>query len=105
VLLLLSLSTFTNAQIAKIPASYSNIKYDSDNRLYYSKDGKRYYSFESKEKYSIKQLLGSPIGTNRGIIFDFKEFKGTITYGLITYGLAPHPLPVYRYNTWRESIY
>ena len=98
VLLLLSLSIFTNAQIAKIPASYSNIKYDSDNRLYYSKDGKRYYSYESKEKYSIKQLLGSPVGTNRGIIFDFKEFKGTITYGLITYGLAPHPLPVYRYT-------
>ena len=98
VLLFLFFSILTNAQTVKIPASYSNIKYDSNNRLYYSKDGKRYYALGSESKYSIKQLLGSPIGTNRGIIMDFEGFKGTITYGLITYGLAPHPLPVYRFT-------
>ncbi len=97
-LLLLSLTLTIGAQTARIPSSYSNIKYDSNNRLYYSKDGKRYYAYESDDKYSIKQLLGSPVGTNNGVIFDFKNFKGTITYGMITYGLAPHPLPVYRFT-------
>jgi len=98
VLLLLFSSILLSAQTTKIPSTYSNIKYDSTNRLYYSKDGKRYYAFESEDKYSIKQLLGSPVGTNRGIILDFKGFKGSITYGMITYGLAPHPLPVYRFT-------
>ncbi len=96
--LLLSLSILLNAQTAQIPSSHSNIKYDSNNRLYYSKDGVKYYAHQSEDRYSIKQLLGSPVGTSRGIILDFKEFKGTITYGLITYDLAPHPLPVYRFT-------
>ncbi len=99
ILLLLFLTSLLNAQSARIPASYSNLQYDANERLYYSKDGKKYYAYKSDDRYTIEQLLGSPVGTNSGLLMDFKGFKGTITYGLIAYDLATHPLPVYRFNT------
>ena len=91
-------SFITNAQTNRIPASYSNIGYDGQNQLYYSFEGKKYYSYPSEDEYTIEQLLGDPVGTKRGVLLDFKGFKGTITFGLVPYGLAPHPLPVYRYE-------
>ncbi|NPA35972.1 MAG: hypothetical protein GXO47_03880 [Chlorobi bacterium] len=98
IILLVIASTAISAQSPRIPASYSNIKYDANGDLYYQKDGEKYYSSKSQSKYTIEQLSGNPTGTKMGIIMDFKGFKGTITYGLITYGLAPHPQPVYRYT-------
>ena len=94
----LLVSVHTISQTPRVPASYSNIKYDSQNQLYYLKDGERLYSYPHEDEYTIEQLLGNPTGTKRGIYFDFKGFKGTIVYGLIPYGKAPHPLPVYRYT-------
>jgi hypothetical protein len=88
----------TMSQTPRVPASYSNIKYDSQNQLYYLKDGERYYAYKKKDEYTIQQLLGNPTGTKRGIYFDFKGFKGTIIYGLIPYGKSAHPLPVYRFT-------
>jgi len=96
VFFLASVQSFS--QTSRVPASYSNIKYDSQNQLYYLKDGERLYSYPQEDEYTIEQLLGNPSGTKRGIYFDFKGFKGTIVYGLIPYGKAPHPLPVYRYT-------
>ncbi|MCU4176829.1 metallophosphoesterase family protein [Carboxylicivirga sp. N1Y90] len=97
--LLLVASIFNiEAQNSKIPASFSNIKYDNEGRLTF-KDGENiYYAETAPANYSITQLLGQPIGTKTGIFFDFGNFKGTITYGLIPYGKAPHPLPVFRFQ-------
>jgi hypothetical protein len=83
-------------QQARIPASYSNIQYDEQGRLYIQKGAERYYADTSKPRYTLQQMLGSPVGSENGISFDFGTIKGSIVYGLIPYGQAPHPLPVYR---------
>ena len=93
-----ALSALLHGQTARIPASYSNLNYDLDGNLYYNKNGEILYTSPVEAEYTIKQLLGNPIGTKRGIIMDFWGFKGTIVYGLITYGKAPHPQVVYRYT-------
>jgi hypothetical protein len=96
VILLLFVQLPLKAQQPVIPASYSNIKYDETGRLYFEKNGQRFYADTTGPKYTLKQLLGSPQGTESGLNFDFGNLKGTFTYGLIPYGKTPHPLPVFR---------
>ncbi len=86
-----------------VPASYSNIAYDEQGRLYMANGEERYYEDTTAGKYSIEQLLGSPIATEKGVQLDFGDLKGTITYGLIPYGQAPHPLPVFRFKKELEK--
>ncbi len=86
----------TAAQQPPIPASYSNIHYDENGRLYFRKDTTRYYAGGAAPRYSLAQMFGNPRGGEEGVSFDFGSLKGRIVYGLIPYGLAPHPLPVYR---------
>ena len=95
-LLFLSVSTF--AQQTEIPASYSNIHYDKDNHLYFEENEKKYFATDAETQYSTQRLLGKPTGTSSGVILDFGNLKGSVTYGLIPYGKAPHPLPVYRFT-------
>ena len=97
--LLLFVQNSIIAQEQIIPDSYSNIKYDESNRLYFEKDELKFYADSVGPKYTINQLLGNPKGTINGVMFDFGEFKGTFTYGLIPYGKVPHPLPVFRLTT------
>jgi 3',5'-cyclic AMP phosphodiesterase CpdA len=85
-------------QKIRIPASYSNIKMDAEKRLYYEKGNEKYYASQANPKYTVKQLLGSPVGTPTGVLLDFGDFKGSITYGLIPYDKADHPLPVFRFT-------
>lgn len=85
-----------SAQENRIPASYSNLQYDADGRLYFKKDEKEFYADTTGPKYTISQLLGKPAGTENGLILDFGGLKGSVTYGLIPYGQTPHPLPIFR---------
>lgn len=94
----LFLSGFLLAQQARIPASYSNIHYNENKRLYFEDNDSKYLANDKKTEFSIQRFFGSPTGTQTGVILDFVNLKGTITYGLIPYGKAPHPLPVYRFT-------
>lgn len=87
---------FLSAQENRIPASYSNLHYDADGRLYFKQDEKKFYADITGPKYTISQLLGNPAGSENGVMLDFGDLKGSITYGLIPYGQSPHPLPIFR---------
>ncbi len=85
-------------QNPRIPASYSQLAYDQEGKLYLSMDQERYYANTEGPRYTIQQLLGNPKGSEKGLSLDFGDFEGTITYGMIPYGQAPHPLPVFRFT-------
>ena len=95
--------TMALGQQAQIPASYSNLSYDDNGKLYFEHEGKKHYAEEIASSYTVEQFLGNPKGTETGVKLDFGDFKGTVTYGLIPYGKAPHPLPVYRKTTKIDS--
>jgi len=82
----------------QIPAVYSNISYDKEGKLQLTTRNKTYYAVTSSHFYSLQQVYGNPVGTKEGLIFDFGELRGTLTYGLIPYGKAAHPLPVFRFT-------
>ena len=81
-----------------IPAVYSRLSFDEEGHLNLKMGEKTYYAATSPPQYTLKQLYGKPVGTENGLVFDFGELKGTLTYGLIPYGKAAHPLPVYRFT-------
>jgi len=81
-----------------IPAVHSKISYDEEGRLVFQRGKNTYYAYASPPRYSLQQLYGNPAGTEEGLIFDFGELEGTLTYGLIPYGKAAHPLPVFRFT-------
>ncbi|HEY0679638.1 MAG TPA: metallophosphoesterase family protein [Chitinophagaceae bacterium] len=85
-----------NAQLPRIPASYSNIHYSDSGRLYFQKGEERFYADTAKARFTLQQMHGSPEGGSDGITLNFGVIKGTLVYGLIPYGKAPHPLPVFR---------
>ena len=80
----------------QVPKSYSNIHSD-EKGLYLADGDQRYYAAKAVAQYSLQQLFGNPKGTEDGVVLDFGDFEGNITYGLIPYGKAPHPLPVFRF--------
>ena len=84
------------SQNIEIPESYSNIQMD-EKGLFLQDGDERYYASPSEADYTLEQLFGNPKGTDEGVLMDFGDFKGVITYGLIPYGKAPHPLPVFRF--------
>jgi len=81
-----------------IPAVYSKISFDEEGRLALKAGGNTFYAGTSPALYSLEQVYGNPTGTETGLIFDFGELTGTLSYGLIPYGKAPHPLPVFRFT-------
>jgi hypothetical protein len=101
-LLLLLLLAFQTAK-AQVPASYANLHYDEQGRLYYQEGEARYYADTVPPAYTLTQCLGMAKGTDSGVSLDFGGFEGSITYGLIPYGQAPHPLPVFRFNKRLEE--
>jgi len=86
----------------QVPAVYSNIKSDSDGKLYVDLDSVQVYSVSQPARYTLKEMKGNPKGTETGIAFDFNipDFKGTLYYGFIDYIDSKHPQPVY---FWRSS--
>ena len=96
-IVLLGFTPKLTGQEIKVPGSYSNIGYD-ENGVFYRTDTMKYYADPVIPRYTILQLYGNPQGTNDGIRFDFGNFEGTITYGLIPYGKVKHPLPIFRFT-------
>ena len=91
------------AQELEVPKSYSNIQKD-ESGLFLEMNGERFYAEENATpQYSLEQLFGNPKGTEQGVLMDFGDFEGKITYGLIPYGKAPHPLPVFRFEKKLEN--
>jgi len=82
----------------EVPAVYSNIKYDSDGKLYVDLDSLKVYSVNKPARYTLENMIGDLRGTETGITIDFgkPDFNGKLYYGLIHYRDSKHPLPVYR---------
>lgn len=99
VIVLVSATFAQNPAGHDVPAVYSNIRYDTDGRLYVEHDGLKIYEQEQPAPLILKRLKGNPIGTGVGIAFDFGEgLEGTLYYGFIDYGDSRHPMPVYFYS-------
>ncbi len=90
------------AQQLQIPKSYSNISID-DEGPFLEENNQKYYAKKALPGYTLRQFFGTPKGTAEGVIMDFGDFNGTLTYGLIPYGKAPHPLPVFRFVKTLEA--
>ena len=82
----------------EIPEVYSRVHYDDEGKLYVDCGTARYYADESPPAYTPELVSGNPVGTEKGLKFDFGEMWGSITYGLIPYGKSEHPLPVFRFT-------
>lgn len=97
-LVIINLITYVQAQTPpQVPAIYSNIHYDDSGKLYFDYEGVKYFAEEENTKFNLQQLYGNPKGTETGVILDFGNIKGSISYGLIPYGKVEHPLPVFRF--------
>ncbi len=99
--LLITMDLSAQNKKIKIPAVYSNIKYDTNGRMYVDKEGVRVYEDVSRSKYTLNNLMGNPKGTSKGISFNFNipGFSGTLYYGFIPFDDAKYPLPVYFKST------
>ena len=97
IIILLLLST-GHLLAQSVPASYSNMGYDKQGRLYLQvADTLRLYADTSSSPLTLENLLGDPKGTEEGIAFNFRnpDLNGTLYYGFIPYEDARYPLPVY----------
>ena len=52
----LMFATTAMAQLPKIPATYSNLGYDTNGRLYFENKGEKYFAEEFKNPLTIEQL-------------------------------------------------
>ena len=94
----LFLITTLFAQEISIPATYSNIKYKNGKlRFYDSSTGKWIDEVTKPARYTYSKFASTPIGTDKGIRFDFRDtsFYGTIYYGLIKTEETAFPQPVF----------
>ncbi len=91
---LLSCSVFSQTTI---PSVFTNIHSDEKGNLYLERDGRKIYASPSKAKYTIKNLQGSPKGTETGIAFDFglSDFEGSLYFGLIPFQDSKYPQPIF----------
>lgn len=92
-LILLAIACMAKAQV---PAVYSNIAIDDENKLVY-KHGSDNIRAVTTQLYKLSDFIGTVTGSENGLLFDFKmpDFKGIMYYGLINYNDSNHPLPVY----------
>ena len=80
-----------------MPAVYTNIHQDTEGKFYLVKDSVRIYETISNPVYTLSNMKGNPIGTSRGIFFDFgiPDFNGKLNFGFIPYQDFKYPIPVY----------
>lgn len=86
----------------RIPAVLSNIAAAADGTLELHLPGQP--PFPERERaapWTLRQLAGSPRGTETGIALDFHQpgFAGTLVFGLLSYHDTRYPQPVYRTTT------
>ena len=84
----------------KIPKVYSNMGIEGK-KVYVERNDARVYNVDLPPYHTLKEMLGSPVGTQQGIAFNFQDtlLSGTLYYGLIHYSDSKHPLPVYFRST------
>ena len=92
-------------QKADIPAVYSRISYDEEGNLSLQVKDETFTASTYTPRYSLQQLYGNPVGTENGLIFNFGDLEGTLTYGLIPYGKVKHPLPIFRFTKPIVKLY
>ena len=84
---------------AYIPKILTNIENDGNGNLIYISPttGAKAPLIKSSTFYSVDSILINPIGTEDGIVFDFKkkDFWGTIYYGMYARSSAKFPQPVF----------
>jgi len=82
-----------------IPAMFSNIKANAEGALVFQiPGGATFVERERQPAWTVDQLQGSPVGTDTGLLLDFKKpgYSGTLVWGLIPYHDTKYPQPVYR---------
>ncbi len=83
----------------KVPAVYSGILPNSDGDLYFVSVKSRDTAWMKHPDIllTLKNIRVNPIGTDKGLFFDFNNanFYGTIYYGLYPKNNAKYPQPVY----------
>ncbi len=97
VLSLYMTSALLSAQ--KLPAVLSGIQQNQDAELYLVRpDGTMLFRVIKDNAYTLSQMQANPVGTEKGIDFDFgrEDLSGTMIYGLIHYEDSKYPMPVYR---------
>jgi len=77
-----------------IPRVYTNIKADGGT-LYIMDGEQRYPLIDETPRYSLRQMMGSPRGTDNGTVFDFGDLNGWLYYGFIKHGDSAFPHPVF----------
>jgi len=90
--------SFATLKAQEVPASMSNIHYDSEKKLYWFQDGERkLWEQPGKARFTVDQFINGISGTANGFAFDFGDtsLNGTLYYGLIPYGDGKYPLPVW----------
>lgn len=80
----------------KIPKVYSRIGKEGK-RYFVERNDTKAYQVDIPADYTLGGMLGNPVGTETGILFDFQDTSlyGTLYYGLIHHNDSRHPLPVY----------
>ncbi|MBA7541825.1 hypothetical protein ES705_34141 [subsurface metagenome] len=85
-----------------IPKSLSSLYTDEDDKMYIlSESGMKLFQTWKYPRYTLPQMKGSPVGTETGIAFDFKNegLNGRLFFGLINYSDSKHPHPVYHFQS------
>ena len=79
-----------------IPKVYSRIGKEGK-RYFVERNDTKAYQVDIPADYTLGGMLGNPVGTETGILFDFQDTSlyGTLYYGLIHHNDSRHPLPVY----------
>jgi len=85
------------AQEVKVPKSYSNLEFNKKGELVFYLSGRKIVEIYDNTQAVLENLQGHPIGSEKGIYFDFKGAinSGKIYYGFIPYHDMKYPLPVY----------
>jgi hypothetical protein len=79
---LVLLSACGSSHAIDIPAIHPNIVEENGNLVFVDGD-KKYPLQPVNTKYTIDQLVGHPVGTDKGIQFQFGNLNGKLYYGLI----------------------
>ncbi|RKZ83662.1 MAG: hypothetical protein DRR19_18790 [Candidatus Parabeggiatoa sp. nov. 1] len=84
----------SQAHAIDIPDIHPNIVEENGN-LVFVKGDQKYPLQPVNTKYTIDQLVGNPVGTDKGIQFQFGDLNGRLYYGLIKHQDDPYPQPVF----------
>lgn len=92
---LVSIFLFSNSYAINIPALYPNIVEKEGHLIFVDKD-KTYPLKPVNTTYTLDQLVGNPIGIEKGIQFNFGDLSaGKLYYGFIKQGYGDYAQPIF----------